>query len=95
MHHQHLGGRAILALEIGQQIFGAAAEAADAPSGQALGKALRQRPAQIGAAGDGLHDPLALHHRRKAATHGFDFGQFGHGLILSAGALKAHALSSI
>ena len=43
-----------------------------------LGEILRQRPAQVAAVRHDLVEARALHHGRKPAADGFDFGKFGH-----------------
>ena len=74
MHEQHVARR-----QIGQQIFGAAAEAGDGLAFELLGEILRQRPAQIAAMRLHLDETRVLHRGRKPAADGFDFGEFGHG----------------
>ena len=74
MHHQHVARR-----QIGQQIFRAPPEPFDGLTFQALFEALRDRPAQAAMTHLDFLDCRAFHGRRQAATHGFDFGQFGHG----------------
>ena len=61
-----------------QDVLAAAAEAVDASAGQPLLQALRQRPAQVGAIGDGAHDQAPLQPLLKAAHHRLDFGEFRH-----------------
>src|SRR6516162_2109183 len=74
MHHQHVAGG-----QVGEQIFGAAAEPLDPLAFEPGDEVLRQRPAQVAAVRDHLGETRAFHHRRKSAAHGLDFGQFGHG----------------
>ena len=66
-------------VEMHQDVFGASRDLGDAAAGQALGETLGQGDAQLlGALFDG-GETTADEVRRKAAAHGFDFGQFGHG----------------
>ena len=61
-----------------QDVFAAAAEPFDARAGQPLLQALRQRPAQVRAIGDGAHDQATLQPLLKASHHRLDFGEFRH-----------------
>ena len=74
MHQQHVAGG-----QIGQQIFGAAAEAFDLLALQPLLEILRHRPAQAAVAHLDLFEARALHGGREPPAHGLDFGKFGHG----------------
>ncbi len=65
-------------VELDQDVFAAAAERADLRAAEPLGQGRRKRPAQIGAAQFGAHDPAAAHFQRQAAPHGLDFRQLGH-----------------
>ena len=59
-----------------------AGRARDTSALEPRGEALRQRKAQVGAArAITLVETRALHRGRKPAAHGFDFGEFGHGLM--------------
>ncbi len=74
MHQQHVAGG-----QIGQQVLGAPAEPLDGLALEPRDEILRQRPAQVAAARLHLLEARALHGGRKAAAHGLDFGQLGHG----------------
>src|SRR6185312_3591909 len=72
MHQQHVARG-----EIGQEVFGPPAEPGHGLALQAGGKILLKRKSQVPAAGFGLDDLGALHHRLQAAADGLDFGPFG------------------
>src|SRR6185312_1552525 len=65
-------------VEMDENVFGAAAEARDAPTFDAGAQADRQRLAQIGAVERQAGDAMPGHAHRQAALHGLDFRQFGH-----------------
>ena len=78
MHEQH---RAVV--ELGEQIFRAAAERRDAPPGEPRGKAARERKAQVGRAAARRRSIVgALHDRRQPAAHRLHLRQFRHSLPL-------------
>lgn len=80
--HAQMDQQGLAAAQIGEDVFGASAQSFDPLPGQPLGHAVRERPAQIGAVDLGAGDHLTLHRRGKAGPDGFDFGQFGHLLLL-------------
>ena len=73
MHDQHFA-----VVERGQEILRAAAELRDAPAGETLRKAFRQRQAQIRAVRLDHDEFCALHDGHEAAADGFDFGKLRH-----------------
>ncbi len=79
MHDQHIARR-----QIGEQVFGAPADAGDGLARKPARKILRQRPAQIAAPDLDLDEALAFHGRLEASAHGLDFGKFRHDIPASA-----------
>ena len=75
MHDEHLAGR-----EVGEEVFGPAAERRDRLALEALREALREGEAQVRPALLDLVDAGADHGGLEAAADGFDFGKFGHGI---------------
>ena len=65
-------------VEFDQDVLAAPGQRADARAIEPLGEIGRERPAQIGAAQFGPHDPAPGHATREAAADGFDFGEFRH-----------------
>jgi len=69
------------AVEPHQDVFRPPAEAGHPRPGQPGGEPRGQRPAQVGAAGDGAQQHPSLQARLQASHHGFDFGEFRHGRV--------------
>ena len=76
--HAEMEQQQAVGVELDQDVFAAARERADPGPVEPLGQRRRKRPAQIGPAQLGAHDPAAAHFQRQAAPDGLDFGQFGH-----------------
>lgn len=76
--HAEMRNQRVAVVEIDQQIFGAAAKADDGAAGNPVGESIGKGEAQIAAAQLQLGDAGALHRRRQAAFHRFDFWQFRH-----------------
>ena len=74
VHQQHVAGG-----KIGEQVFGAAAEALDGLAGEPLLEVLGDRPAQAAVAHLDLFEARALHGGGEPQADGFDLGKFGHG----------------
>jgi hypothetical protein len=74
MHHEH-----VVALKIGEKIFGAAAEGENPAAGQPRREILGERETQIGAALLDACEACPGHHGFEPAANGFNLGQFGHG----------------
>jgi len=72
-------------VEVGQDIFRAAAQMGDPSSGQVLDEAGREGDAQVAASGLDPGQTMALKHGLQSIAYGFDFGQFGHGVLELAG----------
>ena len=79
MHEQDLAR-----VEIGEQVFGAAAEPGDGAALEPRREIPGQRPAQVAAARLDLVETRAVHHRLESATHRLDLGKLGHALTLRA-----------
>ena len=79
--HAEVEDEAVAAIGIDQPIFGPARKTGHRRPGQPLPQIDRHRPAQVGAVGDDAGQPLAVQHGGEAPDGGFDFGQFGHGIL--------------
>ena len=79
--HAQMDHQGLAAVERHQYIFGAAAELLGHASVQPLGEAGRKGTAQILAPDMRFDDGAAFQRGQKTKSHGFDFGQFGHGFI--------------
>ncbi len=78
--HAEMHGEHFAPVQPDHEIFRAPVQPLDAAALQPLGEILRKRKAQIRAALLHLGEARAFHHRSKAPPHGFDFGEFGHGV---------------
>src|SRR5271169_3998853 len=76
--HAEMKQQQAVRVELDQNVFATAGECADPGAVEPLGQCRRKRPAQIGPAQFGAHDPAAAHLQREAAPDRLDFGQFGH-----------------
>ena len=79
--HAEVEDHGLPPVHMDQPVLGAAREAGDPRAGQHLHEVWRERAAQVRAAGLDTRDDLAIKDMGKAADGGFDFGQFGHGLM--------------
>ena len=75
MHDQHLAGR-----KVGEEIFGAPAEAFNALPFKTRAEFRREGKAQIGAIDVEPADFVPHKRRLQTAAYGLNFGEFGHGL---------------
>src|SRR5579883_868424 len=77
--HAEMHDQSLAAVEMDENVFGAARQLDDRPADQPLDEALRKRRAQIGPRQHDALDPRADHRRGEALADGFDFGEFRHG----------------
>ena len=79
--HAEVHGQHLVPIEMDQDVLGAPAEAQHAPAGQALGEALRQGEAQVGAPLLHPHERAPGEHGLQARAHRLDLGQLRHGCL--------------
>jgi hypothetical protein len=76
--HAEMHDEELRAVEIGDEIFGAAPEPFNAAVGEALSETFRKRKPQIRPPQVDSGKPLSDHGRFEPAADRFDFGQFRH-----------------
>ena len=77
--HAEVDDQRLAAVEVGEEILGAAAQRGDPGAGEAGGEPRRERAAEVGAADVGVDDDAAGQDGLEAAADGLDLGKLGHG----------------
>ena len=77
--HAEMNHEGLAVIEFGEKIFGASPKMFDFAAGETFGKSGRKGNPEIPAARHDFGQPAMFKCGRKAHSHRFDLGKFGHG----------------